>query len=122
MKITVNPRSGPAPIAVAPPQTASAPDMESDPMQRARVFQGLGRYKDAIDVYQEAISSGASAGDAQQGIGICYQRAGDAPSARVAYIQAIAAYKAQIAAGRNPSAAQRGKNTCEAALEGLNGG
>ncbi|MBC7806758.1 MAG: tetratricopeptide repeat protein [Akkermansiaceae bacterium] len=122
MKITVNQRPGPTPIPVAPPQSASAPDMESDPMQRARVLQGLGRYKDAISSYQEAISAGASAGEAQQGIGMCYQRAGDASNARVAYIQAIAAYKAQIAAGRNPSAAQRGLYTCEAALGVISGG
>jgi tetratricopeptide (TPR) repeat protein len=122
MKITVNQNRGTAPIAVAPPQTANVPDMESDPMQRARVFQGLGRYKDAIESYQEAISAGASAGEAQQGIALCYQRSGDVPSARVAYIQAIAAYKAQIAAGRNRSAAQRGLNTCEAALGVISGG
>ncbi|MBC8135841.1 MAG: hypothetical protein H8F28_08155 [Fibrella sp.] len=122
MKITVNPRSATSPIPVAPPQTANSPDMESDPMQRARVLQGLGRYKDAVDSYQEAIAAGAPVGDAQQGIGLCYQRANDIPSAKVAYIQAIAAYKAQIAAGRNPSAAQRGLNTCEAALGVLNGG
>lgn len=122
MKITVNQRPGPAPIPATPPKNDTSADMESDPMQRARTYQSMGRYKDAIASYQEAISAGASAGDAQQGIALCYQRAGDVANAKVAYIQAIAAYKAQIASGRNPSAAQRGKNTCEAALEVISGG
>lgn len=122
MRIQVNPRPASSPIAVAPPQANNSPDMESDPVQRARVLQGLGRYKDAIAAYQEAISAGASVGETQQSIAMCYQRAGDPASAKVAYIQAIAAYKAQIAAGRNPSAAQRGLYTCEAALGVLNSG
>ncbi len=121
MKITVNARPQGSTLIPAAPPKAAPPDMETDPLQQARAYQNLGRYKDAIDSYQAAISAGAPVGETQQAIALCHQRAGDTASAKVAYIQAIAAYKAQIAAGRSPSAAVRGKNTCEAALEVLNG-
>ncbi len=128
MRITVSPRgprsgvaasatSGPVPKTVPTP----APDMDGAPLERARVLQGLGRYPDAVTAYREAIAAGASVADSQQAIALCYQRAGDSGSAKVAYIQAIAAYKARIATGRNPGAAQRGLNTCEAALGVLGG-
>jgi Flp pilus assembly protein TadD len=61
------------------------------------------------------------AGEAYQGIALCYQRLGDSGSARAAYRNAIAGYESQIASGRGGSAAQRGIASCNAALEVLGG-
>lgn len=122
IKISVSqPRPDASAINVAPP-SSSAPDMEGSPLDKARALQGMGRYTDAANAYREAIGSGAPLGESHQAIGLCYQRAGDTAKARAAYQSAVAAFRAQIASGRNPANAQRGLNSCEAALGVLGGG
>jgi tetratricopeptide (TPR) repeat protein len=92
-----------------------------NPMTRARQMQGAGRYREAITAYRDALSSGAAAGEAYQGIAQSYERLGDNAAARSAYRDALHAYETQAASGKNADAAQRGIATCKAALEVLGG-
>jgi tetratricopeptide (TPR) repeat protein len=102
-----------------PPAPASAPT--ENPMTRAQHLQSSGRYKEAITSYHEALSAGAAAGEAYQGIARSYEELGDSAAARTAYRDALRAYESQSAAGKNTDAAQRGIATCKAALEVLGG-
>jgi tetratricopeptide (TPR) repeat protein len=120
-------------ISVRPPQTAGASvnsgarsasglDTSLGPLLRAQSQQSAGQYQEAIASYQMAVSNDPNvAGEAYQGIGLCYQRLGDTGSARAAYRNAIAGYERQSASGRGGSAAQRGIASCKAALEVLGG-
>jgi tetratricopeptide (TPR) repeat protein len=107
------------------PDPSSSPSSVSmpieNPMARAQRLQSSGRYKEAITAYREALSSGAAAGEAYQGIARSYERLGDSTAARSAYHDALRAYESQAASGRNADAAQRGIASCKAALEVLGG-
>ncbi|MES2463957.1 MAG: hypothetical protein V4671_25585 [Armatimonadota bacterium] len=101
---------------------ASGLDTSIGPLLRAQSQQSAGQYREAIASYQMAVGTDANiAGEAYQGIGLCYQRLGDTGSARAAYRNAIAGYENQIASGRGGGAAQRGIASCNAALEVLGG-
>lgn len=126
IRISVSPPPPPASLAgaataAAPASAPSPPD--TDPLTRAQSLQAAGRYREAIAAYRQALGTigGLAAGDAQQGVALCYQRAGDEAAAREAYREAITTYEAQIAGGRDIGAAQRGLASCRAALETLGG-
>jgi len=108
-------------IPAAAPGGQGAGDQDSDPLSRARRLQSMGRYDEAVGAYRDALNNGAAAGETHQGIALAQQRLGDKAAARAAYLQAIAAYEAEIAAGKNVSAARRGLESCRAALEVLGG-
>ena len=106
-------------IPAAPPR-GDGGDLDGDPLRRAQRLQSMGRYSEAVGAYQDAVATGAgSSGSAHQGMALAYQRQGDTAAARNAYRQAISAYEAQIASGKNVSAAKRGLDSCKAALEVL---
>ncbi len=88
----------------------------SSPLARARALQQSGLYRQAIGAYREA-ANGSSAGSAYQGMAQCYESLSDTGGAKSAYRDAIRAYTAQGSAS-----AQRGINSCKAALEVLGGG
>ena len=88
----------------------------SSPLARARALQQSGQYRQAIGAYREA-ASGSSAGSAYQGMAQCYESLNETGGAKSAYRDAIRAYTAQGSAS-----AQRGINSCKAALEVLGGG
>ncbi len=103
-------------------RAATGLDASVGPLIRAQSQQGAGQYREAIASYQMAVSADpGSAGEAYQGIALCYQRLGDTGSARAAYRNAISGYESQIASGRGTGAAQRGIASCNAALEVLGG-
>lgn len=108
----------------APPSPAAPIEIETDPLSRAQSLQAAGRYREAATAYGQAAGSlsGAAAGEAYQAMALCQQRLGDDAAARAAYRQAIAAYEAQAASGREVSAARQGIASCRAALEVLGNG
>jgi tetratricopeptide (TPR) repeat protein len=102
--------------------SSSSPDSSAGPMLRAQSLQSAGKYPEAIASYQMAVSADPSAaGEAYQGIAMCYQRMNDNGSARAAYRNAIAGYESAAASGRGGNAAQRGIAACKAQLEVLGG-
>jgi hypothetical protein len=105
------------------PATPSSAPNGGDPLLRAQNLQQGGQYSEAIESYQQTLRTNAQAtGEAYQGIALSHQRLGNNEAARSAYRQAIAAYEAQVAAGRDVAAAQRAINSCKAALEVLGDG
>jgi tetratricopeptide (TPR) repeat protein len=120
VKVEMPPSSGSS--RSAPVASSSSISMPiENPMTRAQRLQGAGRYKEAVTAYREALSAGAAAGEAYQGIARSYERLGDSAAARTAYRDALRAYESQAGAGKNADAAQRGIATCKAALEVLGG-
>jgi hypothetical protein len=76
-------------------------------------------YGAAISGLQSRIGAGAATGSNYQQLAMAYQRVGDARSAEQAYESAVAAYKAQIAAGLDADVATRGLRSCERSLQML---
>ena len=97
-------------------------DGSSGALLRAQAQQNAGRYQEAVSSYQMAVNSDpGSAGEAYQGMALCYQHMGDTGSARAAYRNAMSAYEREAASGRGGNSAQRGIASCKAALEVLGG-
>lgn len=100
----------------------SSTSLPSDSLLKAQTLQASGKYREAITAYRDALTMGALVGGVQQGIALCYQRLGEKSSARTAYQQAIAAFEAEVRAGRGIEQASRGLAACRAALTVLGNG
>ena len=104
------------------PGVRTSANLPEEPLLKAQTLQASGKYREAILAYRDALSTGAVAGEVQQGIALCYQRLGEKSSARTAYQQAILAFEAQVRAGRSIEQASRGLAACRAALTVLGQG
>lgn len=83
----------------------------------ARQLQMSGNYSRAVTQYTKALDgAGDDAASIHQQIALCYQRLDQKDSAVTHYNDAIASFKAQISAGHNVEAANRGIKTCEAGI------
>lgn len=104
------------------PSEVSRSGAEGASLERARRLQAEGRYSEAVRAYRDALERGKRTGDVLLGMAQSYQRIGDTGAARGAYVEAIQAYEAQIAAGRSSISAQQGIATCRAAIQLIGGG
>lgn len=110
--------------AASPPDSKSdphAPTMESRARRAgAQQYQLQGNYRNAVKEYLKALDgAGDDAASIHQQLALCYQRLDEKENAIAHYQQAIDAYKALIAAGRNTEIASRGLKASEAGLRAI---
>lgn len=89
-------------------------------VQTARELFRLGKFPQAADAYEKAVSAGATDGVTLQRLAQCYERLGRNADAAGAYDRAIRAYEAEIRRSPSPRA-QSGLEACRQALRLIQG-
>jgi tetratricopeptide (TPR) repeat protein len=93
----------------------SAP-RSADALTQAQNLQRAGNYREAIQMYLQALPTAPNPAEVHQQIATCYLRLGDKANARTHFLQAIAEYERQIQAGRDVETARQGIAACQDGL------
>jgi len=113
MEIVIAPGSGAT-------NTAGTPAGPRNHRQVGQQLQLQGEYRQAIAEYLRALDGATEGvGDLHQRIALCYQRLGEKDAAARHYSEAVVAYQAQIASGKNVEVARQGVRACELGLRAL---
>jgi Flp pilus assembly protein TadD len=87
-----------------------------DTLTQAQNLQRAGNYREAIQMYLQALPTAPNPAEVHQQIATCYLRLGDKANARTHFLQAIAEYERQIQAGREVESARQGIAACQNGL------
>lgn len=88
----------------------------SDTLTQAQNLQRAGNYREAIQLYLQALPTAPNPGEVHQQIALSYLRLGEKANARTHFQQAIVEYERQIQAGRDVEAARQGIAACQNGL------
>lgn len=88
----------------------------SDTLMQAQNLQRAGNYREAIQLYQQALPTAPNPAEVHQQIAISYLRLGEKVNARKHFQQAIVEYERQIQAGRDVETARQGIAACQNGL------
>jgi predicted Zn-dependent protease len=88
----------------------------SDALTQAQNLQRAGNYREAIQMYLQALPTAPDPAEVHQQIATCYLRLGDKANARTHFLQAIAEYERQIQAGRDVETVRQGIAACQNGL------
>jgi tetratricopeptide (TPR) repeat protein len=88
----------------------------SDALTQAQNLQRAGNYREAIQMYLQALPTAPNPAEVHQQIATCCLRIGDKANARAHFQQAIAEYERQIQAGREVETARQGIAACQNGL------
>ena len=101
----------------APSQSPNrATPRTSDALTQAQNLQRAGNYREAIQMYLQALPTAPDPAEVHQQIATCYLRLGDKANARTHFLQAIAEYERQIQAGRDVETVRQGIAACQNGL------
>ncbi|MGQ9657770.1 MAG: tetratricopeptide repeat protein [Fimbriimonadales bacterium] len=101
--------------APAPSSSHGAP-RAPDTLTQAQNLQRAGNYREAIQLYLQALPTAPNPAEVHQQIAISYLRLGERANARTHFQQAILEYERQIQAGRDVETARQGIAACQNGL------